>query len=77
MDIYIHTLDGKPAVFDGEQVCFMPASRGGNGYEPAYSLAQIRREQRQAAAWRKDHGYEQKCEMDYRRYRIAASGEIV
>lgn len=46
MNIYIHTLNGRPAGFDGERVCYawrkMPV---------ATSLKQIREEQRISAEW--------------------------
>lgn len=39
---YLHTLDGKPAFFNGEYIHFSNGERGG---QLATSLQQIRREQ--------------------------------
>lgn len=56
MNIYIHTLEGKAAIFDGRQICFAPARKA---FEPAYSREQIMAERRASAAWRKRNGHKQ------------------
>lgn len=57
MNIYIHTLGDKPAMFDGRQIVFASRRVGGRGPSVAYSLVQIRDEQRQSAEWRKKKGF--------------------
>jgi hypothetical protein len=64
--IYVHTIDGRPGVFDGYQVCF--ANSYGSAHEPAYSLRQIRREQAKSRANRIRDGFSNDSEYDYRRY---------
>ena len=53
---YMHTLDGKPACYDGDQICFMthgtPLSRFPT------SLAQVRQEQKSSDEWRQKQGYD-------------------
>lgn len=44
---YIHTIDGRPAAFDGEQICFVDQyPRGRFHARLVSSLVEIRREQR-------------------------------
>jgi hypothetical protein len=62
---YLHTLDGKPAAFDGNQVHFMA-----HGNRLASSLDQIRAEQKASAAWRGDKGYSLLHTYGYRRVRL-------
>lgn len=70
MNIYLHTLNGQPGVFNGEQVCYCTQTYG-NCREPAYSLEQIRREQRASVRWRKSKGFEtHEDKMSYVRYEI-------
>lgn len=67
--IYIHTLDGKPATFDGQQICF--AHGGGMGNKPCYSLDEIREQQDKSHAWRKKQGFSDiKFTLSYKRYRV-------
>lgn len=62
---YMHTLDGKPACFDGWQVCF-----GMNGRRVASSLKQIRREQHESTANRTAAGLQDHDTMGYVRFRL-------
>ena len=69
MQIYIHTIDGKPAMFDGDQICF--ARHYGPGNKPCYSLKEIRRQQEATFKYREERGYTYKVgEYGYIRYRI-------
>lgn len=52
---YLHTLDGKPAYFDGQQVCFV--NYRGKAAPLAKNLAQIRKEQQMSDEWREKQGY--------------------
>ena len=67
MKIYVHTINGQPGAFDGYQVCF--ACRG-TKQEPAYSLKQIRKEQKLSNANRKKDGLSDNCDLNYRLYTI-------
>ena len=53
---YIHTIDGKPATFDGWQICF--ASHYGHPNIVRTSLKQIREDQIATAENRKASGLE-------------------
>lgn len=53
--VYMHTLDGTPAFFDGNQICFLPRARTQDVLRD--SLDQIRAEQRKTIAWREKHGF--------------------
>jgi hypothetical protein len=58
MSVYIHTIDGRPAVFwRGEQICY---AENGNRLSALLvpSLRQIRREQAASEAWRRSQGFE-------------------
>ena len=49
---YLHTLEGKPAGFDGEQICY--ASKGNGWFVPLVKdLKTIRRQQQQTFEFRK------------------------
>ena len=50
--MYLHTLNGKPARFDGEQIIYTSRRR----VPLARSLVQIRRERRVSAAFRRRIG---------------------
>ena len=65
---YLHTLDGQPADFSGEQVCY--AVHYGKPNKLATSLKQIRREQQASREYRERIGFENDCEYGYRRYSI-------
>ncbi|KKK61530.1 hypothetical protein LCGC14_3013400 [marine sediment metagenome] len=69
--IWIHTLDGRAAAFDGNQVCF--TNMYGRGFEPAYSLAQIKKEQRDTCRYRQMKGWNGPSKMSHRRYRVCVS----
>lgn len=63
--IYIHTLNGKPASYNGQQVCY--AFRGG---KVAHSLAQIRREQAASQAYRDRRGFSDYGKLGYARFTV-------
>lgn len=53
---YMHLLEGHPAFFDGDQICF--AGRGCLLSSMLRdSLTQIRKEQKLSDAFRKEHGW--------------------
>lgn len=67
--IYIHTINGLPATFNGDQICY--ASFYGPGNRPAYSLKEIRQQQKATFKYREKKNFD--CNMhdyDYVRYRI-------
>ncbi len=56
---YLHTLDDKPAYFDGRQICF--CFQGGDHRSRqrlVRDLKQIRKEQEASRRWRDEMGYE-------------------
>jgi len=55
MSKYLHTIDGKPATFDGYQICF--AANRGKANNLADSLNQIRKEQHITIRNRKRDGF--------------------
>lgn len=56
MSKYIHTIDGRPATFDGYQICF--ATFYGKPNSLCDSLAQIKRERDITKKNRERDGYE-------------------
>lgn len=54
MNIYIHTIDNQPGEFDGDQVCYAGWGRTSHSRKPAYSLRQIKREQKKSMEFRAD-----------------------
>lgn len=52
---YMHLIDGEPARFDGEQICYADKRRF--PVKLVDSLIQIRKEQRKSKAYRKAHGF--------------------
>jgi len=64
---YMHTLSGKPAFYDGRQICFMK-----QGGWLATSLAKIREEQTASAKWREARGYKPLYPAGYLRVRVPA-----
>ena len=52
---YLHTIDGKPGCFSGDQICFLPFH--GKAYELATSLSQIRKEQEATKRYRLKNGW--------------------
>lgn len=51
---YMHIINGRPAAYDGHQVCYL-TSRFRNPLRD--TLDEIRREQRASAKWRQERGY--------------------
>lgn len=49
---YMHTIDGKPASFEGDQVCFSHKQ-----IKLVDSLYLIRKQQKQSTEWRKSQGF--------------------
>lgn len=66
---YMHTLDGRPAAFDGRQVHFMA-----NGDRLVGSLKELREQQKASATYRAAHGYEALYPYGYRRVRLPSHG---
>ena len=54
MKVYVHTLDGLPAGFDG-QICF--AGQRSGRLPVCLSLSQVRREQKLSRAFRISEGF--------------------
>lgn len=70
---YMHTLNGKPAAFDGNQISY--ATFHGKPNALAESLQQIRSEQRASAAYRRRMGFTG-YKMEYGHFRfVAVSGK--
>ena len=68
---YIHTLEGLPAEFSGQQIVF--ASFFGKSNKLCRDLKQIRKEQRLSEKWRAQQGWSNRRNVDdmsigYRRY---------
>lgn len=68
MTYYLHTINGKPAMFDGDQICFM--SFYGRADSVALSLKQIRLEQRASKEYREAFGAYDSGECHYVRVSI-------
>lgn len=66
MSKYMHTIDGRPATFDGYQICY--AVFYGKANILAGSLRQIRREQQKTIRNRMRDGLDVVCEYGYLRY---------
>lgn len=66
--IYIHTIDGHPAMFDGDQICF--ANFYGPGNTPCYSLQEIRSQQQKSKTYRRKRNFDDSMKYGYVRYRI-------
>jgi hypothetical protein len=66
MSKYLHTLDGKPATFDGFQICF--ASRFGKPNKLADSLKQIKKERAISIKNREERGYPINFKYGHLRY---------
>ena len=52
MKMYLHTIEGKPAGFDGEQICYAQTGKGWHA-PLVKTLKQIRREQLKTINFRK------------------------
>jgi len=70
MQAYMHTIDGKPAFFDGRQICYMVFY--GKASPLAQSLKQIRTEQKASAEWRMGQGFQSHIEK-YGHLRVAVT----
>ena len=63
---YMHTINGLPAFFSGDQICY-----AGNNHEArkynilAKPLYQIKKEQRKSAQYRKANGLDNEAALDY------------
>jgi hypothetical protein len=65
---YLHTLDGMPAFFDGDQIVFtVPGGWHRNQQKLCTSLRQIRRQHEDSKRWREAQGFEEHTEHDYAR----------
>ena len=53
--LYLHTIDNKPAAFEGTQICFL--NFYGEAFALASSLKQIRKEQRATKKYRRQMGF--------------------
>ncbi len=63
--IYMHTLNGRPAYFDGDQIVY-----GVNEVRCfCLSLQEIRKQQKQSDAWRKGMGYGPHSPYSYTKFR--------
>lgn len=71
---YLHTLDGKPAEFWENQICF--ATFYGKAALLARDLKQIRHEQKLSKTWRKKQGFNAFLEEGYVRVRTPESKQI-
>lgn len=68
MSKYMHTIDGKPAVYvDGQQICYALSGRYTIGQLLVPDLATIRRQQEASRLWRVSQGYDE-TEYDYLRF---------
>lgn len=65
---YMHTLNGEPAYFDGDQVVF--ATFYGKAAPLARSLNQIRAEQRKSGEWREMQGFKDHDRYGHLRVRL-------
>lgn len=56
--MYMHTLDGKPAKYTGDQIAFASHGRyARKGIPLAASLDQIKRERKASDKWRRSQGF--------------------
>ena len=63
-NIYIHTLHGRPAAFDGNQVCFV-CGRQQRFATAAANINQIKREQRASIRYRRKQGLPEEAPSIY------------
>jgi hypothetical protein len=63
---YLHTINGKPASFEGHQICY--ASFYGKANNLCSSLKQIRKEQQITKTYRLKNGFHLKSDYGYLRY---------
>lgn len=66
MAFYMHTLNNRPAWFDGRQVVY--AMKFGKANKLCRDLKQIRSEQRASAKWRRSRGLKDHDKHGYFRY---------
>ena len=72
VSIYMHTINGHPAGYDGDQVCYH--WQGQSIAEWPRSLAALRREQKKCMEWRTSQGMDAEAhEYGYRRYTVPAA----
>jgi hypothetical protein len=56
--MYMHMINGQPAFFDGEMVCYMNHAQHGHHRQAIVpSLKQLRAEQKASLAYRKRNNY--------------------
>jgi len=67
MTNYLHTINGRPAYFDGDQICY--TTYYGKAATLCDSLRQIRKEQKLTQEYRERKGYD--LHMDYSYVRVA------
>lgn len=60
---YLHTLGGRPAYFDGQQIVF--ATRYGRAAKLCGSLKEIRQQQKLSNEWRRQQGFDEMHRADY------------
>lgn len=57
MRLYLHTINGRPAGFGNEQICYASNNRSKWKAKPIKDLATIRKQQKQTFEFRKEQGY--------------------
>lgn len=62
-NLYMHTLDGKPAFYDGQQICYVGIGRKVHKF--ATSLKQIKSERIKSENWRNKQGFRDFEPNDY------------
>lgn len=60
---YMHTMDGRPAVFDGDQISF--AGKTLDIDELAETLDQVKEQRKMSKQWREKRGWTEDYRMDY------------
>lgn len=67
--IYIHTINGAPAYFSEPDGQIVYVLHYGRDAKPAYSLEQIRHEQKLTKEYREKRGFDDN-DYGYKRYRV-------
>lgn len=62
-NLYMHTLYGKPAFYDGQQICYVRIGR--KVHQLATSLEQIKSERLKSENWRNKQGFRDFGPNDY------------
>ena len=65
---YIHTINGRPARYDGDQICYALVTIPINTCE---SLKQIRREEKATVQWRASKGFDNTAQYGHMRVLVA------